>query len=98
MKIRDKSPKFGGIDRNLDPLARQEQSRVQAQRVRALLQSSQPPAAPVHLTRPGVTTATAMRYATTADPTSWVPADAGRPLIDAAFDAVRDAGDRAIMA
>jgi hypothetical protein len=39
-----------------------------------------------------------MRYATTADPTSWLPPDAGRPLIEAAFDAVRDAGDRAIMA
>jgi hypothetical protein len=98
MKTRDKGPKFGGIDRNLDPLARQEQSRAQAQRVRALLQSTQPPAAPVQLTRPGVSTPTAMRYATTADPTSWLSPDAGRPLIEAAFDAARDAGDRAIMA
>ena len=98
MKTRDKGTKFGGIDRNLDPLARQEQSRAQAQRTRALLQSTQLPAAPVHLTRPGVSTPTAMRYATTADPTSWLSPDAGRPLIEAAFDAVKDAGDRAIMA
>jgi hypothetical protein len=98
MKTRDKGPKFGGIDRNLDPLARQEQFRAQAQRARALLQSAQLPAAPVYLTRPGVSTPTAMRYATTADPTSWLSLDAGRPLIEAAFDAVKDAGDCAIMA
>src|SRR4051794_35386290 len=97
MKNRDRTPKFGGADRDLDPLARQEQSRAQAQRVRALLQSSQTPAPPVHLTRPGVSVPTAMRYATTADPASWAPADAGRPLIEAAFDAVKDGGDRAIM-
>jgi len=41
MKARDRNPKFGGVDRNLDPLARQEQSRAQTQRIRALLQSSQ---------------------------------------------------------
>ncbi len=98
MKDRNKANRFGGSDRNLDPLARQEQFRAQAQRARALLQSAQLPVAPVYLTRPGVSTPTAMRYATTADPSSWLSLDAGRPLIEAAFDAVQDAGDRAIMA
>jgi hypothetical protein len=39
-----------------------------------------------------------MRYATTADPASWAQADAGRPLIEAMFDSVKDGGDRTIMA
>jgi hypothetical protein len=54
-------------------------------------------AVPIHLTRPGVSTPSALRYATTADPTSWLSVDAGRPLIEAAFDAVKDGSDRAIM-
>jgi hypothetical protein len=97
MKTRDKNPKFGGIDRNLDPLARQEKSRAQAQRIRELLQSSQSPVPPAHLTRPGISTPTTTRYSTTADPTSWLPPDAGRPLLEAAFDCVKDSADRAIM-
>jgi hypothetical protein len=97
MKNRDRNPKFGGADRDLDPLARQEQSRAKSQRIRELLQSSQTPVSPVHLKRPGVSAPTAMRYATTADPTSWMKADAGRPLIEAAFDAAKDGCDRSIM-
>jgi hypothetical protein len=98
MKAKDKNPKFGGIDRNLDPLARQEKSREQAQRIRELLQSSQAHASPAHLSRPGISTPTTTRYATTADPTSWLTPDAGRPLLEAAFDCVKDTADRAIMA
>lgn len=98
MKPRNHNDRFGRSNRDLNPLARQEQSRTQAERARILLQSARAPAPATQLLRPGVSTATPVRYSTTADPTNWMSIDAGRPLIEAAFDTVKDAADRAIIA
>ncbi|WLA61407.1 hypothetical protein [Bradyrhizobium diazoefficiens] len=98
MRAKDKNERFGRSDRDLDPRARQEQSRARAERIRLLLQSTRRPAPPTQLLRPGISTATPIRYSTTADPTNWMSVDAGRPLIEAAFDSVKDAADRAVIA
>ena len=98
MKARNNNDKFGHSSRNLDPLARQEQARAQTERTRMLLQSMRAVAEPIHLARPGISTPTAIRYATTADPINWKSVDAGAPIIEAAFASIKDAADRAIMA
>src|ERR1043166_9119286 len=94
MKARNKNDRFGRSDRDLDPRARQEQSRAQTERIRVLLQSTRAQA-PVQLGRPGISTPTVVRYATTSDPTNWTSVGAGGPLIEAAFASVKDAADRA---
>jgi hypothetical protein len=98
MKTRNRNEKFSPVDRDLDPRSRQEQFRANAERKRALLQSTKAgPSAPSQIARPGVSTGTQVRYATTVDPTNWVSIDAGRPLVEAAFAGVRDSADRAIL-
>jgi len=97
MKPGNKNDKFGRSERGLAPLARQEQSRAQTERIRVLLQATRASAPPDHLLRPGVSTPTGVRYATTADPTNWLSVDAGGPLIETAFASVKDAAARAII-
>lgn len=98
MKARNNNDRFGSSSRDLNPLARQEQARAQAERIRVLLQSTRAPPLPTQLLRPGISEATSVRYSTTADPTNWMSVDAGRPLIETALETVKDAADKAIIA
>ena len=50
------------------------------------------------LARPGVSTATPIRYASTSAPADWARADRGRSIVDAILDSIEDGADRAIMA
>jgi hypothetical protein len=75
-----------------------EGRRRQAERVQALLAARQSAQALARLARPGVSTATALRYASTSAPADWARADRGRPILDAILDAVEDGTDRVIMA
>ena len=65
-----------------------------AERVRSLLavRTASPSQTPIE--RRGVGVPTAVRFATTADPTAWTTIGAGRPLVDALLDAVADGMDR----
>jgi hypothetical protein len=74
--------------------------RFRGERARALLTAAQSrlkAATPRALGRPGVSTSTALRYATTSEPQRWIDADAGQPIIQAITDAAEDGHDRVIF-
>lgn len=75
-----------------------EGRRHQAERVQALLAKRESAQALTRLSRPGISTATTVRYALTSAPTDWVLADRGRPVIDAILDSIEDGADRAVIA
>lgn len=54
--------------------------------------------ASLRLTRPGISTPSPMRYASTGSPSDWVRADRGRGIIDGILDAIEDGADRVILA
>lgn len=90
--------KFSSPVRSLDPRERQEQQREQASRARALLASKKAvPDEPSLLVRPGISTSTRTRFAIRGNPSDWLFADAGRAVIDAVFEGVRDGHDRIVM-
>lgn len=94
--------KKGGRGRDwdqTDPLERvNEGRRQQAERVQALLAKGQSAQPFTRLSRPGVSTATMVRYALTSAPAEWVAVSRGRPIVDAILDSMEDGADRAIMA
>ncbi len=75
-----------------------ETRRKQTERVQELLDArkvskNQPP-----LCRPGISTATPIRYSLTTAPSDWMSPDRGRQLFDTIFGAIEDGTDRAILA
>ena len=96
MTGRKRPDHFQRGDKN-DPLSRQERSKAQADRVRSLLQNSLSQNENPKLSRPGHSKPTSVRYASTSAADSWATMDAGRPLLDAALDAMADGGDRAML-
>lgn len=74
------------------------QEQRQAERVRTLLAAWRSPNVIVPLSRPGISVATPVRYATNAAPSEWMSADRGRPIVDAVLDAVGDGQDRVVLA
>jgi len=66
--------------------------------VAALLAARQATQGPARLARRGVSMATAVRFASTTAPQDWLPADRGRPIIDAILESIEDGADRAVMA
>src|SRR4051794_18716244 len=75
-----------------------EGRRQQAERVLALLEIRQSVQASARLSRPGISTATTVRYALTSAPGDWAPANRGRPILNAILDSVEDGADRVVMA
>lgn len=75
-----------------------ESRRHQAERVQALLAKRESAQAFTRLSRPGISTATTVRYALTSAPADWALADRGRPIIDAILDSIEDGADRAVLA
>lgn len=75
-----------------------ESRRRQAERVQALLATHQSAQESAQLSRPGISTATTVRYALTSAPGDWAPANRGRPILDAILDSLEDGVDRAVMA
>ena len=75
-----------------------EGRRQQTERVHALLATRRSAQAFARLSRPGVSTATTVRYALTSAPADWAPANRGRPVVDAILDSILDGADRAVMA
>jgi len=74
--------------------------RNRTERVRALLAVAQArlqAATPRPLARPGVSTPTALRYATTSEPQRWIYVDAGQPIVQAINDAAEDGNDRLVF-
>mgnify|MGYP003362211933 FL=1 len=74
-----------------------DSTRQHAERVQALL-AAKTRTQPIRLDRPGLTIPTEMHYATTAAPTEWMTADAGRTIVDAIGEAIEDGTDRVILA
>jgi len=70
----------------------------QADRARALLASANKKAeeAP-ELIRPGISTPIRTRFAIRAKPSEWLFADAGRAVVDAIFECIKDGYDRAVL-
>jgi len=79
-------------------LAKGEKSK--GERIRALLDGARRNSIPMdsRVSRPGVTTATNSRYATTAFPESWSTISAGRPAVEALLESIEDGKDRIILA
>ncbi len=75
-----------------------EAAKQRAERARALIQSRPRQLGPQTLERPGISTATTVRYASTSSAESWAPLGAGRPLVDALLQSVSDGSDRALLA
>ncbi len=75
-----------------------EGKRRQAERVQALLATLHTVQTASHLSRRGISTATAVRFASTSAPSDWNSADRARPIIDAILDSIEDGADRAILA
>ncbi|MEH2509472.1 hypothetical protein V1291_000826 [Nitrobacteraceae bacterium AZCC 1564] len=96
MTYRKRSDRFQRGESD-DPLSRQERSKAQADRIRALLQHSRNQTKYPKLSRPGHSKPTTVRYASTAAADNWSTMEAGRPLLDAAFEAMTDGGDRAML-
>jgi hypothetical protein len=73
--------------------------RSRGDRVRALLEArTQGNRGAVQLlARPGISTPTATRYATTADPEAWAPLSAGAPAVDALLASIADGKDRVLL-
>lgn len=92
----------GGRGRNWDQTDQLERindgRRRQAERVQAVLATRQSAQASARLSRPGIWSATTVRFALTSAPADWVPANRGRPIIDAILDSIEDGADRAVMA
>src|SRR5579862_1740760 len=72
--------------------------RRQAERVQAMRLARRASEASLRLTRPGISTPSPMRYASTGSPSDWVRADRGRGIIDGILDAIEDGADRVILA
>jgi hypothetical protein len=84
--------------RSLDPAERQAQQRAHADRARTLLAAASKKAGETStLERPGISTATRTRFAIRAKPSEWLFADAGRAVIDAIFECIKDGSDRVVM-
>lgn len=79
-------------------LAKSEKSK--GDRIRALLDVARRNSVPRNsrISRPGVTTATNTRYATTAFPESWSTISAGRPAVEALLESIEDGEDRIMLA
>lgn len=75
-----------------------EGRRRQAERVRALLATHRAAQEPVRLSRRGISSAIPVRFAFTRAPDDWLPADRGRPIVDAILESIEDGVDRAVMA
>ena len=72
--------------------------RARGERIRTLLATRAKSGSPDwQIVRPGIGTATATRYATTANPGGWAPLTAGVPAIDTLLDAIGDGRDRILL-
>lgn len=72
--------------------------RRQLERIQAMLAARRAAEQSLHVSRPGISTPSPIRYASTGAPSDWRSADRGRSAINAILDAIEDGADRTVLA